>query len=81
MTTLTWAALVSTLLSPMAWPLPFRVWPQDPGLGLAHIVRIGFLNETDPARVAALEPQYRQKFDAIILGDGSFEWLFDLLPA
>jgi HAD superfamily hydrolase (TIGR01544 family) len=51
------------------------------GLGLAHIVRIGFLNETDPARVAALEPQYRQRFDAIILGDGSFEWLFDLLPA
>ena len=37
MTTLTWAALVSTLLPPMAWPLPFRVWPQDPGLGLAHM--------------------------------------------
>jgi len=37
MTTLTWAALVSTLLRPMAWPLPFRVWPQDLGLGLAHM--------------------------------------------
>jgi HAD superfamily hydrolase (TIGR01544 family) len=50
------------------------------GLDLAHVLKVGFLNETDPDRIASMLPQYELKFDAVILGDGSFEWVQGLLP-
>lgn len=49
------------------------------GLGLPHVVKIGLLNESDPERVAARLPQYEAAFDAVILGDRSFEWLLSLV--
>ena len=49
------------------------------GLDLPHVLKIGFLNETDEARVAARLPQYEAAFDAVILGDQSFSWLLSLL--
>ena len=48
------------------------------GLGMAT-VKIGFLNETDEERVSARLPQYEAAFDAVILGDRSFDWLLTLL--
>lgn len=46
--------------------------------GAAAVVKVGFLNETDPARVAARLPAYEAAFDAVVLGDGSFEWVVEL---
>lgn len=49
--------------------------------GVDTIVRIGFLNEPDGSeRCERLLPQYLEKFDAVILGDQSFDWLLELLP-
>ena len=48
------------------------------GLGLPNVVKIGLLNETDPERVAARLPQYEAAFDAVIMGDRSFEWLLNI---
>jgi len=59
------------------------------GLGDAHmadgldadhnVIKIGFLNEHDEARIAARLPQYENAFDAVVLGDRSFEWVLKLL--
>lgn len=43
------------------------------------VVKIGLLNESDEARVAARLPQYEAAFDVVLLGDGSFEWVLQLL--
>ena len=56
-----------------------RLNPAPCSLGMRHVLRIGFLNETDEARVAARLPQYEAAFDAVILGDRSFDWLLSLL--
>ena len=39
----------------------------------------GFLNETDPDRIAARLPAFEAAFDVVLLGDQSFEWLLRLL--
>ena len=49
------------------------------GLEGVEVVKVGFLNETDPARVAARLPQFEAAFDAVLLGDGSFDWLLGML--
>ena len=49
------------------------------GLGLTSVVKIGFLNETDPIRVAERLPQYEAAFDAVILHDRSFAFILSLL--
>ena len=41
------------------------------------VVKIGFLNETDPARIAARLPAYEDAFDLVLLGDQSFEYVLD----
>ena len=41
--------------------------------------QVGFLNETDPARIAARLPQFEAAFDAVLLGDAPFDWLLGLL--
>ena len=46
---------------------------------LSVVLKIGFLNETDPERVAARLPAYEKAFDAVVLGDRSFEWVLELL--
>ena len=51
------------------------------GLGVPHVLKVGFLNESDPERVRARLPQYRDAFDVVLLGDQSFEWLNALLRA
>ena len=55
------------------------------GLGDAHmadgfesshtILKVGFLNEQEDARVAARLAQYEEAFDAVILADQPFGWL------
>ena len=50
----------------------------DSSLGLT-VVKIGFLNESEPSRIAARLPAYSAAFDAVILGDGSFDWLNEIL--
>ena len=55
------------------------------GLGDAHmadgfesshtIIKVGFLNEQEDARVAARLAQYEEAFDAVILADQPFGWL------
>ena len=49
------------------------------GLEGYDVVRLGFLNETDEARVAPRLPQYEAVFDAVLLHDQSFEWLLRVL--
>ena len=49
------------------------------GLGLTNVVKIGFLNETDPARVAARLPAFEDAFDIVLLGDQSFEYVLKML--
>lgn len=49
------------------------------GLNMPRVLKIGFLNETDPERVAARLPAYEKAFDAVVLGDRSFEWVLGLL--
>ena len=51
------------------------------GLGLPVVLKIGFLNEHDPERIAARLPAYEAAFDAVILGDRSFAWVNTLLRA
>ena len=46
---------------------------------LMGVIKVGFLNETEPSRVAARLPQYEAAFDAVILGDTTFDWLLRLL--
>ena len=46
--------------------------------GTVSLVKIGFLNQVEPAKVAALLPKYEAAFDAVILGDRSAEWLVEL---
>lgn len=57
------------------------------GLGDAHmadgfershtILKVGFLNEQEDARVAARLAQYEEAFDAVILADQPFGWLLN----
>lgn len=49
------------------------------GIEGIDLIKVGFLNETDPERVAARLPQYERAFDAVILGDASFDWVLQLL--
>lgn len=49
------------------------------GLGMATIIKIGFLNESDPERVAARLPKYEATFDLVVLNDLSFEVVLQLL--
>ena len=51
------------------------------GLGMDHVVRIGYLNEAEGPRLEAHLPQYRKRFDAVVLHDGSFEFVTGLLRA
>ena len=41
--------------------------------------KIGFLNETEPSRVAERLPAFEAAFDAVILGDRSMDWVLELL--
>jgi hypothetical protein len=49
------------------------------GLGARHVIKIGFLNETNPDRFAALAPKFEAAFDAVIIGDGPLSWVLGLL--
>ena len=49
------------------------------GLDMPVVLKIGFLNETEPERVAARLPAYEAAFDAVVLGDRDFEWVLELL--
>lgn len=51
------------------------------GLDLPVVLKIGFLNEVDPERVAARLPAYERAFDAVVLGDTSFSWVLAQLPS
>ena len=49
------------------------------GLGVEHVLKIGFLNETEPVRVAERLPAFEAAYDAVILDDRSFEFVLGLL--
>ena len=49
------------------------------GLGIDVVLKIGFLNETEPSRVAERLPAFEAAFDAVILGDRSMDWVLELL--
>ena len=50
------------------------------GIGPEHdVIKIGFLNECDPSKLAAKLPLYEAAFDAVVLRDGPFDWILELL--
>lgn len=50
------------------------------GLELDTVLKIGFLNESDPKRIAERLPAFEAAFDFVLLGDQSFEQFLRLLP-
>ena len=49
------------------------------GLGLRSIKRLGFLNEVEPGEQAKRLRKYTDAFDAVVLADGPYDWLLELM--
>ena len=49
------------------------------GLDLPVVLKIGFLNEREPERIAERLPAFEAAFDAVIIGDQSYDWVLALL--
>jgi HAD superfamily hydrolase (TIGR01544 family) len=47
--------------------------------GVQTVLKIGFLNEVEPERIAARLPAYERAFDIVILHDRSFDFVLRLL--
>jgi len=48
------------------------------GMDMANICRVGFLNESQPDRVASRLDKFRRAFDAVLVGDISMDWVAEL---